>query len=83
MALRSRNPSLVSIDWPRFCADVRATRILRDLSVRQLQQITGIPFSNISRVERGKGTCSAETFLALTVWLGQEPLSYTTQYIQV
>ena len=79
MSTLSRPTSLLRIDWKRFAADLGRERIQRGVSVRQLQSITGVLYTSISRVERGDGKCDAEAFLSLVWWLRKDPLSYANK----
>jgi transcriptional regulator with XRE-family HTH domain len=71
-----KNPTLVQIDWESFGNDIRSRRESRDLSVRQLQALTGVSYGTIARIERADCPCGADVFVTLALWIGKDPKAY-------
>jgi len=71
-----KNPTLVQIDWSRFGQDVRVRREFTNMSVRELQKLTGISYGTIARIERADCPCGADVFLTLAMWIGKDPHAY-------
>ncbi|MDQ0392716.1 helix-turn-helix domain-containing protein [Labrys monachus] len=71
-----KNPTLVQIDWNKFGHDIRSRREGSNLTVRQLQKLTGVSYGTIARIERADCPCGADVFITLALWIGSDPQAY-------
>jgi transcriptional regulator with XRE-family HTH domain len=66
----------VNMDWKRLGRDIRARRIEKNLTMRQVAEWHGLSHSSISRLEARGTHCSVETLLTLTIMLEIDLFSY-------
>ncbi|WP_413992460.1 helix-turn-helix domain-containing protein [Labrys okinawensis] len=57
-------PSL-RIDWNRVRKDLRVARKKRGLSFRKMEELVGMSFASLSKMELGKSKCSADGLITI------------------
>jgi transcriptional regulator with XRE-family HTH domain len=67
---------LIWFDWKRFGADVRNTRRMRGLTLREMGSIYAVGISTISRLESHGKPCGVEALIALTLALDMNLFEY-------
>ncbi len=67
---------LLNMDWKRLGEDIRARRIERNMTQRQIAEWHGLTHSTISRLELRGSPCSVETLLTLTIMLDIDLFAY-------
>lgn len=50
-------------------ASLKKRRLREGLSLRALSKIVGVSFSGLARIERGVGTCTADTLERVQRWI--------------
>ena len=64
-----------SIDWTAFAEYLRGRMHRFNISLRELQRLSGVHYSTLSRVVNGK-QCLAVTYLTLCAWMMLEPTKF-------
>jgi transcriptional regulator with XRE-family HTH domain len=72
----SGDTTFLTIAWTRLAEAVRTTRQTRRLRLSEVQAMTGVSKSGLSRTEHGR-PCTVEVFMTLCAWIGSDPRSFT------
>jgi transcriptional regulator with XRE-family HTH domain len=70
---------VLRIDWQGFGKDLQRERERRGLSFRQFEELTGVNYTTLCRIERLHQPCGSEVFMTLAAAIGKDPKSYTTK----
>lgn len=71
-------PESIRINWKSLAEAVRIRRASKMIDQKVAAEEMQISASSLCRLERGK-TVTADSFMAVCAWLGEEPTKFSTE----